>query len=349
MPASCSNGPRCSAITTARRASRWKTALAAGPRRAVRHRLAGHAAAAREDARRSWSRVFVLPPSADELKARLERRAEDSSEVIAQRLENAVDEIRHWRGIRLRPGQPRSRQELRASARDPRRRAAQAREDARSRAFRRPAAGRPEEPQGRIRRRSVAALHLSAQSRAPARQSLRPGSPRRARSARCRRRRAARAASTPSDFRLWRSILRRWPKAASVTRCSAPANRRAAARPRHQPHHRRGDLRRRHEGRRRHVEQDLGLGAPAGEHRRAGRRSSSPGAATMRSATSRWNISISLSYQGGQGSAVSQSTSSAVRDIVGQVGDDAGAARRRARRADRRRAHRRRRSSSRPG
>ena len=27
--------------------------------------------------------------------------------------------------------------------------------------------------------------------------------------------------STPSDFRLWRSILRRWPKAASVTRCSA--------------------------------------------------------------------------------------------------------------------------------
>jgi guanylate kinase len=41
--------------------------------------------------------VFVLPPSADELKARLERRAEDSQGIIAQRLRNAVEEISHWR------------------------------------------------------------------------------------------------------------------------------------------------------------------------------------------------------------------------------------------------------------
>jgi guanylate kinase len=40
--------------------------------------------------------VFVLPPSADELKARLERRAEDSAQVIAQRLQNAIEEISHW-------------------------------------------------------------------------------------------------------------------------------------------------------------------------------------------------------------------------------------------------------------
>ena len=40
--------------------------------------------------------VFVLPPSADELKARLERRAEDSGSVIAQRLHNAAEEISHW-------------------------------------------------------------------------------------------------------------------------------------------------------------------------------------------------------------------------------------------------------------
>jgi guanylate kinase len=40
--------------------------------------------------------VFVLPPSADELKARLERRAEDSAGVIAQRLQNAAEEISHW-------------------------------------------------------------------------------------------------------------------------------------------------------------------------------------------------------------------------------------------------------------
>jgi guanylate kinase len=41
--------------------------------------------------------VFVLPPSADELKARLERRAEDSQTIISQRLTNAIEEISHWR------------------------------------------------------------------------------------------------------------------------------------------------------------------------------------------------------------------------------------------------------------
>ena len=41
--------------------------------------------------------VFVLPPSADELKARLERRAQDSPSIISQRLKNAIEEISHWR------------------------------------------------------------------------------------------------------------------------------------------------------------------------------------------------------------------------------------------------------------
>ena len=41
--------------------------------------------------------VFVLPPSAEELKSRLERRAEDSGVIIAQRLRNAIEEISHWR------------------------------------------------------------------------------------------------------------------------------------------------------------------------------------------------------------------------------------------------------------
>ncbi len=41
--------------------------------------------------------VFVLPPSAEELKSRLERRAEDSGAIIAQRLRNAIEEISHWR------------------------------------------------------------------------------------------------------------------------------------------------------------------------------------------------------------------------------------------------------------
>jgi guanylate kinase len=40
--------------------------------------------------------VFVLPPSIAELRARLERRAEDSAEVIARRLRNAREEIAQW-------------------------------------------------------------------------------------------------------------------------------------------------------------------------------------------------------------------------------------------------------------
>jgi len=41
--------------------------------------------------------VFILPPSMAELKARLERRAEDPSEVIARRLTNARVEITRWK------------------------------------------------------------------------------------------------------------------------------------------------------------------------------------------------------------------------------------------------------------
>jgi guanylate kinase len=41
-------------------------------------------------------RIFVLPPSMAELRARLERRAEDGPAVIDRRLANAREEIRHW-------------------------------------------------------------------------------------------------------------------------------------------------------------------------------------------------------------------------------------------------------------
>jgi len=41
-------------------------------------------------------RVFVLPPTFRELRSRLERRAEDSPEVIGRRLENARLEIAKW-------------------------------------------------------------------------------------------------------------------------------------------------------------------------------------------------------------------------------------------------------------
>jgi guanylate kinase len=41
--------------------------------------------------------IFILPPSMKELKTRLKRRAEDSDEVIAKRLDNARLEIEQWR------------------------------------------------------------------------------------------------------------------------------------------------------------------------------------------------------------------------------------------------------------
>lgn len=41
--------------------------------------------------------IFILPPSKKELESRLHRRAEDSEEVIIQRLENSKIEIPHWR------------------------------------------------------------------------------------------------------------------------------------------------------------------------------------------------------------------------------------------------------------
>ena len=43
-------------------------------------------------------RVFILPPSLDELHRRLVSRAQDSSEVIESRMERARAEISHWDG-----------------------------------------------------------------------------------------------------------------------------------------------------------------------------------------------------------------------------------------------------------
>jgi guanylate kinase len=42
------------------------------------------------------TRVFILPPSRAVLKDRLERRAQDSADVVARRLAGAATEIRHW-------------------------------------------------------------------------------------------------------------------------------------------------------------------------------------------------------------------------------------------------------------
>lgn len=50
----------------------------------------------REKAPEDVVTIFILPPSMKELRARLERRAEDQADVIDKRLENARNEIQRW-------------------------------------------------------------------------------------------------------------------------------------------------------------------------------------------------------------------------------------------------------------
>ena len=50
----------------------------------------------REKMPRDIVTIFILPPSMRELRARLERRAEDSQDVILKRLDNARHEIGRW-------------------------------------------------------------------------------------------------------------------------------------------------------------------------------------------------------------------------------------------------------------
>ena len=118
--------------------------------------------------------------------------------------------------------------------------------------------------------------------------------------------------SAPSDFRLWRSILRRWPNAAAVTRSSSARSQASGSA--------RGTSSTTDEvtfggGTKADgcdVEQDLRLACASRPAPTAGRSCLLPGGATMRSATSRWNISTSRSNHGGQGSVVSHDTSSGV-------------------------------------
>ncbi|MBP2227211.1 guanylate kinase [Azospirillum agricola] len=49
-----------------------------------------------QNARDDLVSVFVLPPSGEELERRLHSRAQDSAEVIANRMAKASDEISHW-------------------------------------------------------------------------------------------------------------------------------------------------------------------------------------------------------------------------------------------------------------
>lgn len=46
--------------------------------------------------RRARVDLFVMPPSGDELRARLSGRGTDSEETIQLRMKNALDEMQHW-------------------------------------------------------------------------------------------------------------------------------------------------------------------------------------------------------------------------------------------------------------
>ena len=100
--ASSSSGPRCTATATAPRARRSRSA----------------SPAARRDLEIDWQGalqikrlfpnavlIFILPPSWEELRSRLERRGEDAPEVIELRMANAARRDGAGPGIRLRYNQ----------------------------------------------------------------------------------------------------------------------------------------------------------------------------------------------------------------------------------------------------
>jgi guanylate kinase len=50
----------------------------------------------KKKARPDLASVFILPPSIPSLESRLRTRAQDSAEVVAERMKRAQDEISHW-------------------------------------------------------------------------------------------------------------------------------------------------------------------------------------------------------------------------------------------------------------
>jgi hypothetical protein len=117
----CSNGRKCTATVTRRRAS-----LRNGDGRG-RDMLFDidwqGAEQLREKIRADIVSVFILPPSMMELKARLQRRAEDADEVIERGWQNARLEIEHWRDYDYVVDQRRSGPRIRRSESNRHRRA----------------------------------------------------------------------------------------------------------------------------------------------------------------------------------------------------------------------------------
>ena len=92
----CSNRPKCTATPMARRRAPVEKVLAQGRDMLFDIDWQG-AAQVRERLGDDVVSIFVLPPSMRELRARLERRAEDTASSIEARFQNARTEIERWR------------------------------------------------------------------------------------------------------------------------------------------------------------------------------------------------------------------------------------------------------------
>ena len=253
---SCSSGPRCSAITTARRERRSRRRSRPASDVLFDIDWQGTQQLA-ESAREDLVSIFILPPSMRELERRLKGRAQDSAEEVARRMAKAADEMSHWAEydyIIVNRDLERSLEQVQAilqAERLRRERQIGLHEFVKGLA-RRPVARRS--ASARAANSSMDSSSARLVSAMPAAASSPAGSP-------------------PSARRLWRSILRRWPKAAAVDpfQQGRLGRRPAASGERHQLHDARGHLGRRGEGARRNIEQPRDLAAPLGRHRRAGR------------------------------------------------------------------------------
>ena len=328
----CSNGPRCTAIATARRASRsrrrwregrdmlfdidWQGALQLKEKMRGRHRLDLHPAAV--DGGAEGAPEAPRRGSATRSSSRGWRTPAPRSSTGASMTTSSSTTISTAPSPRCARSSPPS--ACAATA---------------GRACSISSRGLLDEKTRLTPRPDQQPKRVGQRARIPRRPASRRGACRR-----CRPRRAAR--SPPRLFRLCRSILRRWPKAASVTRSSFCTSAGSGLGARHEVDDRRGDLRRRREGLRRHVEGDAAPRCASRRARRAGHRrrrrrwrrcARPPRAGTSASATRQ---------KGGQARHGQPADQQFGADVVGQVGDDLDRARRRRARRSRSSARRRR-------
>ena len=94
--ASCWNGPRCSAIATARRASRSSSALPAGRDVLFDIDWQGTQQLREKAPRAIWSACSCCRRRSPNWNAACTRRAQDDDDVIRARMAKAADEMSHW-------------------------------------------------------------------------------------------------------------------------------------------------------------------------------------------------------------------------------------------------------------